>query len=120
MLKKSLKNIVIFLFVAMFILNGTSLIFAQQESNTTNEEISGKIISVDPAKPNLVIREYPDADTQIYNDTALLINESTLVERNYEKVDFEELVIGENVDVEYSINDEGNKVASYISVKSKE
>lgn len=114
---KSYSRIILCSLIA-FGLMGVSLPLAcaQEEAETLTKEASGKIVSVNLEESTMVIKQLKDEENQVYENAVFYVNDSTLIESNYETVSLSDLSVGEEVSVEYVVSKEGKNIASYIQV----
>lgn len=108
---------IVFCSLLLFGLIGFNLPAAfSQEAEVLAKEASGKIVSVNLEESTLVVKQLKDEVNQVYENVTFYVNDSTLIEKDYETVSLADLSEGEEVAVEYATSKEGKNIASYIQV----
>ncbi|MFH1621492.1 MAG: DUF5666 domain-containing protein, partial [Candidatus Omnitrophota bacterium] len=90
---------------------------SQEEGVMLVSEASGEISSIDQENSMLIIKQFKDGQ---YKDMAIYVDGMTTIEKEYEMVDFTKLAVGDKAEVNYTTDDEGKNIATYIWIESKE
>ncbi|MBU4590142.1 MAG: hypothetical protein KKG01_04375 [Candidatus Omnitrophica bacterium] len=114
---KYLKILLFSLFVAGIYGLNISPALSQEEGVVLVNEASGEISSIDRENSMLIVKQLKDGQ---YEGTAIYVDKTTTIEKEYKTVDFTKLVVGDKAEVEYTTDDEGNNIATYIWIESKE
>lgn len=117
---KRLKIILCLLFVGGMVGSGLPFAFSQEEELAETIQVTGEIAKVDLEKSIVVIKQLKDEDNEIYEDVDICVDGATVIEKDYETVGLDELAAGEDATVEYTANEEGKNVATYIFVNTEE
>lgn len=98
------------------------LAISQEETQTMTmeEEIVGTVASVDLEQSLLVVNQLTNAEEGIYENIAVSVTDATSIEKNNVTINLSDVLTGDTVSVEYTIDEEGKMVASYIIVEVTE
>jgi len=114
---KYLKILLFSLFVAGIYGLSLSPALPQEEGVMLTSEASGEISSIDQKNSMLIVKQFKDDQ---YEDIVIYVDRMATIEKEYKTVDFTKLVVGDKAEVEYTTDDEGNNIATYIWIESKE
>lgn len=90
--------------------------FSQDDSDIVTKEALGNIGAVNADNSSLVIKQLKGETNQSYEDLTIYADESTFIEKNEEVVNLSDLETGEEISVEYYINETGENIAGHIWV----
>lgn len=95
---------------------------SQEETQTMpmEEVIVGTVSFVDLEQSLLVVNQLTNAEEGIYENIAVSVTDTTSIEKNNVTINLSDVVPGDTVSVEYTIDEEGKMVASYIIVEVTE
>lgn len=83
-------------------------------------EQSGSVVSFDAEAKTVTVSCAAKEEGQTAEEVTFGVEDTTLIKKADEVVDSSALAAGEQVSVEYTVNDEGNKVASSIEISNQE
>lgn len=111
------KILFISLFAALICGLNLSPALSQEERVVIVNETRGQISSIDQQNAMLIVRQFKD---EKYEDVTIYVDKKTTIEKGYETVDFAKLAIGDKTEVEYTADDKGKNIATYIWIESEE
>lgn len=112
---KALRVLVWLLLTASFLISAGP-VFSQNDPNAVTKEALGNIGSIDTENSSIAIKQLKADVNQSYEDLTIYADDSTFIEKNDEAVNLSDLEAGEEIAVEYYINETGENIAGHIWV----
>jgi len=91
-----------------------------EQKTATNDKITGEIISVNAEESTIVLRTEADVEKGASQEVSFVVEDKTIIEKDNQPSTIADLKAGQKVNIEYSDNEEGQKVAKFVRVNSSE